>query len=79
MRVDLPDPFAPISAPIAPRGIDNETSITACNDEYEKLTSRAWISAPVVEESLGIRKTLRVKRFRKQLRGMANELTGMNH
>src|SRR6266403_6089845 len=79
IKVDLPDPFAPISAPIAPRGSDNETSTTAGNKEYENSKCSASISAPVVEESFGIRKTLRVQRLRKHLRGMANELAGMNH
>src|SRR5258705_7189058 len=74
ISVDLPDPFAPISAPIAPRGSDKETSTTAGNDEYENSRWSARISAPVVEESLGIRKTLRMQRFGKYLRSMANEL-----
>src|SRR4051812_47486260 len=79
ISVDLPDPFAPISAPIAPHGSDKETSTTAANDEYEKLKRLAWISAPVVGRLLDIRETLRVKRPRKNLRGMANELARMNH
>src|SRR5712671_6438943 len=79
ISVDFPEPFAPISAPIAPRGSDNETSTTAGNDEYENSKWSALISAPVVEESLGIRKTLWMKRPREHLRGVSNELAGMNH
>src|SRR6185295_9145570 len=79
IKVDLPDPFAPMSTPIAPRGSDNETSTTAGNKEYENSKCSACISVPVVEELFGIRKTLRMQRLCKQLRGMANKLAWMNH
>src|SRR6476620_6355022 len=79
MSVDLPDPFAPMSAPIAPRGSDNETSTTAGNKEYENSKCSACISVPVVEELFGIGKTLRMQRLCKQLRSMANKLAWMNH
>jgi hypothetical protein len=64
---------------MAPRGSDKVTSTTAGNEAYEKLKPRASTSDPVIEDLLAIGKTFRVQRFGKQLRGVANELAGMNH
>src|SRR6185369_8670442 len=75
ISVDLPEPFAPINAPTAPRGSANETSTTTGTEEYENSKWSARISAP----SFGIGKALRMKRLRKQLRRVTNELAGMNH
>src|SRR6266542_6198947 len=89
INVDLPEPLAPMSAPILPCGKASDTSTITGVTEYAKLTSRASIrgvtAAPALvvlvsplKSSLLIRERLRVDRLSENFRGATDKLARVN-
>src|SRR5713101_6856845 len=90
INVDLPEPLAPMSAPILPWGKASDTSTITGATEYAKLTSRASIKGVIASAALVvvaspmkssrlIRKRLRVYRLRENFRGATDKLARVDH